>query len=405
MSTAYGTIAMTIHDIIVDSAESVYTLKEFGEALGVSVQTLNRWDKVNLLKAHRIEHNNRLYRYYTETQRSKFVKSDVYLSLNQIKNKDIIGKKFGKLTVLRFSDSAIKKGYYGSYLCQCSCGTVLEIPRSELIRGKVKSCGCKFADLTGLSFGRWHVDSLANCRYTPCGSKLYMYNCTCECGTKRTVISTALTSGASQSCGCLHKEIISKLFLNDLTGKSFGHLVVMERDDTYWSPSGLSMRTMWKCECQLCGKQTIVSSDNLLSGRIESCGCDMIDGYRQGASKYEYHVRKYLEQVGVFENGLENRMYSQYKTFPDLIGVGGGYLLYDFYVVCNGCQYLIECQGEQHYKSVEWFGGQAAFEKQQEHDKRKRNYANQNGITFIEIPYTAVCFEMVATLLKSYGIM
>ena len=71
--------------------------------------------------------------------------------------------------------------------------------------------------------------------------------------------------------------------------------------------------------------------------------------------------------------------------YDDLIGVNGGLLTYDFYLP----QYnlLIEFQGEQHEKPVKYFGGEEKFKIQQEHDKRKRNYAESHNIELLEIWY------------------
>lgn len=393
---SFDKISMTIHDMGITGV--IYTPAEFAEKLGVSLQSVNRWDRQGVLRAFRKNNNNRVYKYYTIEQYIDFIKSDQYLNLNCVKNRDLIGERFGKLDIVGFSESAIAKGYYGSYVCHCDCGNVVELPRSELLRHKHKSCGCKFHDLTGKTFNRWHVDSIAPCTYTPGGSKLFQYYCTCECGTKRVVTARSLTSGRSQSCGCWHKDLLSDLFLNDLTGKVFGDLTVRSRAETYKSPSGKSVRTMWNCVCK-CGAFIKVSSDNLLSGRIDSCGHD-IQSNQRGASKYEFHVRQYLDSIGLFEG--DN--YVQYKTFPDLVGVGGGYLLYDFFINYNGKLWLIECQGEQHYKPVAWFGGQIGFEKQVEHDRRKREYAKKIGIPLIEIPYTCVKYSDIVSILQGAGI-
>ena len=48
---------------------------------------------------------------------------------------------------------------------------------------------------------------------------------------------------------------------------------------------------------------------------------------------------------------------------------------------------LIEIQGEQHYKPVDYFGGEKKFLKQQKYDNIKRNYCKNNNIRLIEIPY------------------
>jgi len=61
------------------------------------------------------------------------------------KNYDLSGKKFGKLTVVKFtsfkfSNSADK--YVSHWLCKCECGGKKEVSRKLLKSGKTKSCGC-----------------------------------------------------------------------------------------------------------------------------------------------------------------------------------------------------------------------------------------------------------------------
>lgn len=80
-----------------------------------------------------------------------------------------------------------------------------------------------------------------------------------------------------------------------------------------------------------------------------------------------------------------NISYTPQMKFDDLVGVNGGKLSYDFYLP----QYniLIECQGQQHEKPIEMFGGETQFQLQLEHDKRKREYADKNGFLLLEIWY------------------
>ena len=49
-------------------------------------------------------------------------------------------------------------------------------------------------------------------------------------------------------------------------------------------------------------------------------------------------------------------------------------------------KFLIEMQGEQHYKQK--FQSKEAFARQQANDKRKRNYCNAKGYVLVAIPYT-----------------
>lgn len=54
--------------------------------------------------------------------------------------KDLTGKKFGRLTVLRLSDN--KKNGSTKWVCQCDCGNIVEVFSFNLTREHTKSCGC-----------------------------------------------------------------------------------------------------------------------------------------------------------------------------------------------------------------------------------------------------------------------
>jgi hypothetical protein len=78
------------------------------------------------------------------------------------------------------------------------------------------------------------------------------------------------------------------------------------------------------------------------------------------------------------------------KEYDGLIGLHGGNLSYDFYIPRYNL--LIEYQGEQHERPVDFAGkgqkwAKAQLKKQQEHDRRKRNYAQNNNIKLLEIWY------------------
>lgn len=59
-------------------------------------------------------------------------------------NNDIVGQKFGMLTVIKKTERKASNGDY-YYLCQCGCGNIKEIIRSNLVsksKYKTISCGC-----------------------------------------------------------------------------------------------------------------------------------------------------------------------------------------------------------------------------------------------------------------------
>ena len=54
--------------------------------------------------------------------------------------RDLRGQKFGRLTALRPTDK--RRWDDVVWILMCACGTIAEIPTSNLVSGKTHSCGC-----------------------------------------------------------------------------------------------------------------------------------------------------------------------------------------------------------------------------------------------------------------------
>lgn len=122
------------------------------------------------------------------------------------------------------------------------------------------------------------------------------------------------------------------------------------------------------CRCSICGNLWSVKPRNLLSGN----GCPKCT-HSKGEDKIECFLKN------------SNIVYISQKKFDDLVGLGGRKLSYDFYIPVSNL--LVECQGLQHKKPINYFGGNESFVRQQEHDKRKREYAREHNIDLLEIWY------------------
>lgn len=61
-------------------------------------------------------------------------------------------------------------------------------------------------DITGKKFGRLTVIKMVERNKF----NQIQYLCKCECGNEKIILGSVLRSGHTQSCGCLHKEIIGK---------------------------------------------------------------------------------------------------------------------------------------------------------------------------------------------------
>lgn len=119
---------------------------------------------------------------------------------------DIVGRKFGKLTVIEKTDERYVDGSV-LYLCKCECGKEIKSTSSRLKSGHIKACGDpihQVEDLTGKKFGRLTVASYAGRK----NNKTY-WNCTCECGNNAVADSYALKNGSIVSYGCRRHETIT----------------------------------------------------------------------------------------------------------------------------------------------------------------------------------------------------
>ena len=234
-------------------------------------------------------------------------------------------------------------------------------------------------DLTGQRFGRLTVLE----KDAPSKTGHARWICRCDCGNQKSIASAKLRSGNTKSCGCLRSEML----LNNLTGKRFGKLVAIERDDPIkHKENNQSRAAFWICKCD-CGNTTIVSSGCLLSGDTQSCGCLKSKGEELISSILNEHDIEYKQQF----------------TFPKLVGEGNKPLRFDFAVFDQGkLQCLIEFQGEQHYQP-HIYDSEDKFQTRLRYDQLKRNFCQQEGIRLIEIPYwdrSKITWEYLNTLIN-----
>lgn len=113
------------------------------------------------------------------------------------------------------------------------------------------------------------------------------------------------------------------------------------------------------------------------------------------ASRGEIKIAEILDQAGLD--------YQEEYTFKDLVSRSNHPLRFDFAVFDdNGnIDFLIEYQGEQHYKAKSKFGGAEGLRKQQYYDMLKREYCKKHGIKLIAIPWLdegKITYDYIMTL-------
>lgn len=184
----------------------------------------------------------------------------------------------------------------------------------------------------------------------------------CDCGKCFVCINNSITSGRTQSCGCLNAELSAQrshdIFFHDLTGQQFGKLTVIA-----FAGQDKSHHSLWKCQCE-CGKITIVSTPNLTTNHTMSCGCSK-------QSNGELQVETWLQD--------HNWCYEAEVSVPEL-----GRQRFDFKIYLDNNAYaFLEIQGIQHYQPVKHFGGEEAYQIRVQHDQDKRDYCEERNIPLI----------------------
>jgi hypothetical protein len=175
---------------------------------------------------------------------------------------DLVGKKIGKLLVLRRIGPSNHNKYNNSfYRCKCECKKIVIKSYYYLINAHnaavERSCGCA---MIGKTFGKLTIISKASKN---------KYKCQCEC--KKTIIKPYhylfRKTDMEKSCGCVKR--ISP-HLKDLAGKTFGWLKVIRR-----GPNTKQGKSTWECRCK-CKKIVTKTLDYLKfknKRQIQSCGC------------------------------------------------------------------------------------------------------------------------------------
>lgn len=312
---------------------------------------------------------------------------------------NLLGQTFGLLTVIGEAPDYVdsKNRHVTRWLCRCTCGKEVITRASSLKSGHTKGCGQKhrqFEDLTGKKFGHLTVIERVE------NKGLYvMWRCKCDCGNETVTRATSLKNGHTRSCGCAHSDGAMGIGLQDITGQKFGRWTVLYENGRLKEPRG-RLVTLWHCRCE-CGTERDLRSGTLKSGLSLSCGCFKYEQLSKlaaqgfGISKAEQVVNTYLQSLKLY--------YEPQKIYSDLKSKSGYPLSYDFLVYLQGKPYiLIECQGVQHYRPVEYFGGEKQFRIQQENDRLKRKYAMKISLPLVEIPYTCKTDEFIIQLLKPY---
>lgn len=266
---------------------------------------------------------------------------------------------------------------YKKYQCQCRCGKIRYLDAATLLRIK---------------------------RWLDCGEK-----CGLKQDRERKKIAKRIASYPREKdesydidySNTTHESLeVLECIDENYEGK------ILVQDKRKYGAGTVKVFKLYKCRCYLCGKEHKFKSSDF-EIKIRKYGPRAKDGYYCDAycdchniSSFQWRTIKILKE--------NNVAYRVEVEFQDLYGVGQKNLLrYDFAVLDldNSIKCLIECQGEQHYKPVDGFGGVSQYESQVKNDKLKRVYAESQNIPLFEIKYTCNTYEKEIKFLKNTGII
>ena len=216
-------------------------------------------------------------------------------------------------------------------------------------------------------------------------------------------------------------RINAKNYDVDFSGKQYESLSILECVDDHleskptfsFSQSHkkhwhtIKVYKQYRCKCSLCGKEQLINCDKFGIFPPTEYGYNAYNGYWSDAycdchpiSSFQWIVCKLL-----FESDVK---YAVEYSFSDLYGNRGVNLLrFDFVIFDDSgdIKCLIECQGEQHYRPVDEFGGKSSYNQQVEDDELKRKYAAKHGIPLLIISYKNKRFEKVKEILEKEDII
>ena len=204
------------------------------------------------------------------------------------RNKDMVGKRFGRLTAIRPTGEVKSESMV--WECLCDCGNTAFVIQRSLKSGSTKSCGCLRSergraraaglnltqiprkkpkpalrngkDLSGQRFGKLTVIQPTEERKR----HRVIWECKCDCGNTVKFSAVQLTTIKNISCGCERVQNPSQMG-KSIEGKRFGRLTAIRPTEERKNNS-----VVWECKCD-CGNTVLENQVALARGRTLSCGC------------------------------------------------------------------------------------------------------------------------------------
>jgi hypothetical protein len=259
----------------------------------------------------------------------------------------------------------------------------------------------------GISFEQWCIDNnkqdilnrwdyeLNNCSpcdINYCTQKKYYFKCSRGLHKSELKNIKSYAYGRDGSIDCKACNSFAQWGIDNLSGDFL---------EKYWDYDKNKDINPWKIARCFSGKKVWIKCQEVLyhDSYLVSCG-DFTHKNSRCSICNKSKGEKRCKEVFISKNFIEilqeehdklldmdkynNTYFISQKTFDGLIGLGGGLLSYDFYLPKYNL--LIEYQGEFH-DGTAYQQSKKDFEKQFEHDRRKKEYAKQHNMILLEIWY------------------
>lgn len=358
--------------IVYDTVELKYGYVRIEELEKYNLKRLNPLEEKELPEVN-IEGSHRIFSIYND--------------------KKYLHKKYNKLTVDFFCVQFIDNMYQFRWMCSCDCTSKPKPYRPDkVVNGKAKSCGCqgKYADkkyigkiihgvkVVGIDTDRisYEGDGLGWILECPGCHEIFL-------GAARKVVRGNIKSCGNLDCKRIVHVTRAKYNRDGYIEQVFGYLKVKSIDygETHYSHSSMKS-VIWNCECLNCGKEISLPAISVVRGNNASCGCL--------TSIHEIMIMEILENYNI--------RYEREVSYPNLYGINGGSLRFDFKIYINDKDYvLLEFQGNQHFERTNNYWN---FDDLQEHDERKREFCKDNNIILIELSGRYTKKQMEDELMK-----
>lgn len=245
------------------------------------------------------------------------------------------------------------------------CGFQYKAAPHNILRGKERCSACKDQQVHNNYVERVHKvnPTIEILSYYSRNKGVQKLNVRCKkCGHEWEVFSNTLYSHREcQQCGKVTNAVDKNAFIFKLKERN-SHIILI---DEYRRATD-----QYQFLCQKCNHIFTAKGSEMSSGR-HSCP------YCATVSNGELLIVNILDKYNI--------PYIPQKTFLNCKSPKGYVMPFDFYLPSYNT--LMEYQGIQHEKPIDYFGGEKQFESQKLNDSIKKKYAVEHGYKYVEIWY------------------